>query len=35
MDALGQPKVTDFGLAKRFEAESQMTLSGQLLGSPS
>jgi eukaryotic-like serine/threonine-protein kinase len=35
IDALGQPKVTDFGLAKRFEAESQMTLSGQLLGSPS
>ncbi|HKQ40521.1 MAG TPA: serine/threonine-protein kinase, partial [Verrucomicrobiae bacterium] len=30
----GQPHVTDFGLAKRLEADSELTLSGQLLGSP-
>ncbi|MBI2929390.1 MAG: protein kinase, partial [Verrucomicrobia bacterium] len=28
------PKVTDFGLAKRLETEIELTLSGQLLGSP-
>lgn len=27
-------RVTDFGLARRFEGESQVTLSGQLVGSP-
>jgi WD40 repeat protein len=29
-----QPRVTDFGLAKRLEAETDLTLSGQVLGSP-
>jgi len=29
-----QPRVTDFGLAKRLESETDLTLSGQLLGSP-
>ncbi|MBI4327067.1 MAG: serine/threonine protein kinase [Chloroflexi bacterium] len=29
-----RPRVTDFGLAKRFDAESSLTLSGHLLGSP-
>src|SRR4029077_12685180 len=32
--ATDQPRVTDFGLAKRLESETEMTLSGQLLGSP-
>ena len=32
--ATDQPRVTDFGLAKRLEGESSLTLSGQLLGSP-
>ncbi len=35
VDRLGQPRVTDFGLAKHFEGESGITLSGQVLGSPS
>jgi serine/threonine protein kinase len=30
-----RPRVTDFGLAKRFDSESSLTLSGQVLGSPS
>ena len=30
--ATNQPRVTDFGLAKRLEAETELTLSGQLLG---
>jgi serine/threonine protein kinase len=34
MDKEGQPHVTDFGLAKRADAESSMTASGQLLGTP-
>lgn len=29
-----QPRVTDFGLAKKLEAETELTLSGQILGSP-
>ena len=29
-----QPRVADFGLAKRLEAETDLTVSGQLLGSP-
>ena len=29
-----QPRVSDFGLAKRLDAESEITLSGQVLGSP-
>lgn len=35
MDASGQPHVTDFGLAKRMAADSSMTLSGVILGTPS
>jgi tetratricopeptide (TPR) repeat protein/predicted Ser/Thr protein kinase len=35
IDSSGQPKVTDFGLAKRIEADSQLTASGALLGTPS
>jgi WD40 repeat protein/predicted Ser/Thr protein kinase len=34
MDAHDQPRVTDFGLARRFEGDSQVTLTGQVLGSP-
>jgi eukaryotic-like serine/threonine-protein kinase len=29
-----QPRVTDFGLAKRLASDSSLTLSGQMLGSP-
>lgn len=35
MDASKQPHVTDFGLAKRVESETFMTLSGAVLGTPS
>jgi serine/threonine-protein kinase len=35
LTADGTPKVTDFGLAKRLEAEPGPTRSGQLLGTPS
>ncbi len=35
MDQDGQPRVTDFGLAKRVEAESGLTATGQVLGTPS
>ena len=34
IDANGQPKVTDFGLAKRTEADSGLTGTGQILGTP-
>ena len=34
IDANDQPRVTDFGLARRFEGDSQLTLTGQVLGSP-
>ena len=34
IDENDQPKVTDFGLAKRLEKETDLTLSGQVLGSP-
>ena len=34
IDANDQPRVTDFGLAKRLEKGSEFTLSGQVLGSP-
>jgi len=34
IDADDQPHVTDFGLAKRLDGESSLTLSGQVLGSP-
>lgn len=34
IDALDEPRITDFGLAKRLAHESDLTLSGQVLGSP-
>jgi WD40 repeat protein len=34
IDANDQPKVTDFGLAKRSAIDSDLTLTGQVLGSP-
>ncbi|MHC1769956.1 MAG: protein kinase [Verrucomicrobiia bacterium] len=34
IDAKDQPQVTDFGLARRLEGASQVTLSGQVVGSP-
>ncbi|MEW6156508.1 MAG: protein kinase [Verrucomicrobiota bacterium] len=34
IDADGQPRITDFGLAKRTERESGLTVSGAVLGSP-
>ena len=35
LDPGGQPHVTDFGLAKWLETDSQLTLSGALIGTPS
>jgi serine/threonine protein kinase len=35
LDMNGQPKVTDFGLAKRIEVDSSLTGTFQLLGTPS
>jgi serine/threonine protein kinase len=35
LDADGQPHVTDFGLAKRFEGDSGLTQSGAIVGTPS
>ncbi|HEU0005855.1 MAG TPA: serine/threonine-protein kinase, partial [Terriglobia bacterium] len=32
--ATDQPRVTDFGLAKRLDVESSLTVTGQVLGSP-
>jgi WD40 repeat protein/predicted Ser/Thr protein kinase len=34
IDLNDQPRVTDFGLAKRLDAESSLTMTGHLLGSP-
>jgi WD40 repeat protein len=34
IDSSDQPRITDFGLAKRLDSESSLTLSGQVLGSP-
>jgi WD40 repeat protein len=34
LDAEGQPHVTDFGLAKRVEGDSELTQSGAILGTP-
>jgi WD40 repeat protein len=34
IDANDQPRVTDFGLARRLEADSELTVTGQVLGSP-
>jgi eukaryotic-like serine/threonine-protein kinase len=35
LDKDDQPRVTDFGLAKRVEADQEMTATGQILGTPS
>ncbi|HZO83818.1 MAG TPA: serine/threonine-protein kinase, partial [Verrucomicrobiae bacterium] len=34
IDAFDQPRITDFGLAKRLNDESDLTISGKALGSP-
>jgi serine/threonine protein kinase len=34
IDAMDEPRITDFGLAKRLESASNLTVSGQVLGSP-
>jgi WD40 repeat protein/predicted Ser/Thr protein kinase len=34
IDPFDEPRVTDFGLAKRLHQDSELTLSGQVLGSP-
>src|SRR5262249_22801399 len=34
LDAAAQPHVTDFGLAKRVEGDSELTQSGAVLGTP-
>jgi len=35
LDSRGQPKVTDFGLAKKLQADSGLTHTGQVMGTPS
>ena len=35
VDASDQPRVTDFGLAKRVDADSSLTQAGQVMGTPS
>jgi serine/threonine protein kinase len=35
LDRSGQPRVTDFGLAKRLDQDSSLTVSGTLVGTPS
>jgi N-acetylneuraminic acid mutarotase len=35
LDHLGQPRITDFGLAKRINADADLTLTGEVLGTPS
>jgi WD40 repeat protein len=35
LDANGNPRVTDFGLAKRVQGDSNLTGSGQIMGTPS
>ena len=34
IDANDQPRITDFGLARRLDGDSSLTLTGQVLGSP-
>ena len=34
LDASGEPRITDFGLAKQMQTESEMTATGQILGTP-
>lgn len=35
LDINGEPRVTDFGLAKQVDTDSELTASGQVLGTPS
>ena len=35
VDAAGEPRITDFGLAKRADSEDGLTVTGQILGTPS
>ncbi len=35
LDAHGQPRVTDFGLAKQLEGDAELTASGGVMGTPS
>ena len=35
IDAAGNPRITDFGLAKQTDADSELTTTGQILGTPS
>lgn len=35
IDVKGQPRITDFGLAKQMEIDSDLTVSGAILGTPS
>ena len=35
LDSSGQPRITDFGLAKRMEDQSDLTVSGAVVGTPS
>lgn len=35
LDSRDQPRVTDFGLAKQLDADSEITATGQILGTPS
>ncbi|MBN67880.1 MAG: hypothetical protein CME32_01190 [Gimesia sp.] len=35
IDQTGQPRVTDFGLAKQVESDSSLTATGQVMGTPS
>ena len=35
IDSKGRPRITDFGLAKNTDGDSQLTATGQLMGSPS
>jgi WD40 repeat protein len=34
IDEFDQPRITDFGLAKQIKSDSELTVTGQLLGSP-
>ena len=34
LDAEGQPHVTDFGIAKRLQADSKLTQTGSVMGTP-
>jgi WD40 repeat protein len=34
VDALGQVRITDFGLAKKLDGSSDLTLTGQMIGTP-